>query len=480
MNLSRSKEFTWVEGLGFLAGAIANQISSEMIAQWLQYFYSPTTGGVRTIFVSLSLVGYAVVLGRVFDGIIDPIIGVCSDVTKSNPGRWRFPRISGRRRPFMFWGSIFVTITGILIWFPPVNGQSVTNFYFLAVVVCLHWLFFTIACIPLMALGPEVARSQEARLKLGVWWAAGMVIGIALAYIVVPQLISSLKPPVSEAMTAGNSNTIGYQRSGIVLSLFALLLFQLPVWLIRERRIEESESTELAGGFASKMFDAWRAMGAVLTNWPFVVFLAAQFMFNVGLLAMQRVMPNYAEVVLHGDEGLVGTLYGPYILTSLVTALAFYPFLRPISERIPLKWLLVAVFVLQGSVMPAIYVLSQLPLDDAQRVSWGMVVFGISGVGQGINYVTLTALLGEIIDYDDSKFNQRREAVFNGVYLVATKFAQAVALYVSTVVMTTLGSSMENPTGIIMMGPIGGVFALVALGILWFYPVLKVTKRTEE
>jgi Na+/melibiose symporter-like transporter len=106
------REFTHLEGFAFLLAMIAVQISSELFAQWGTYFYSPSVNTGRTIYVGIGLVFIIFFAGRVFDVITDPLIGLWSDRTKPQPGR-RFPRIRGRRRPFIFWGSICLTFTAI-------------------------------------------------------------------------------------------------------------------------------------------------------------------------------------------------------------------------------------------------------------------------------------------------------------------------------------------------------------------------------
>jgi GPH family glycoside/pentoside/hexuronide:cation symporter len=51
------------------------------------------------------LAGIAMMIGKVCDAITDPTVGYLSDRTKS---RW------GRRRPWMFWGAIFLFLCDAL------------------------------------------------------------------------------------------------------------------------------------------------------------------------------------------------------------------------------------------------------------------------------------------------------------------------------------------------------------------------------
>ena len=127
MSRRSDNEFSWVEGLVYAMGAMGVLVASEVIHQWGAYFYSPSTGTGRTVYVAVSAVGTIFFVGMLFDAVTDPLVGIWSDRTSTRPGWGRIVPIVGRRRPFMFWGSILMAITGIAFWHPPVHGESQTN-----------------------------------------------------------------------------------------------------------------------------------------------------------------------------------------------------------------------------------------------------------------------------------------------------------------------------------------------------------------
>jgi Na+/melibiose symporter-like transporter len=85
------REFSWIEGLAFCLAAIAIQLTSEATAQWGTYFYSPSDTGRRIIYIGLNIVWIVFLIGRILDGITDPLIGTWSDNTSTT-----------RRRPWYF------------------------------------------------------------------------------------------------------------------------------------------------------------------------------------------------------------------------------------------------------------------------------------------------------------------------------------------------------------------------------------------
>lgn len=474
MSRSRLREFTWFEGLAFLLSAVGVQLCSEFIAQWGPYFYSPTQGGGRTIYVALGFILPMFVVARLFDAVTDPLVGVWSDRTRPEPGRLRLFPVFGRRRPFVFWGSLLITFSGIAFWYPPFHRESVLNFVYGMVLLCVHLGLFTICVVPLNALGPEVARSREARVKLGQWTAVGMILGLAVAAVLPGVLLDALDPARHGAAPGERPvySALGYQRVAILFALISLGVFQFAVWAVKER----FESMPVKGSPVS-VNAVMRDMYGTLRNSVFRKYVAAFFLFSVGFLAVQRVLPNWAEVGLGGDESTVTLMMLPFIASALLTAFLLMPLLE---KRMAMKWQLFLAFLIIIAGLPMMYVIATCSLPAGTKAVLGGALFFMCGIGQGILYVLYTPLLGEIIDLDERQTGQRREGAYWGMHGVAFKAGQAASVAVSNLCMSTLGNSVDNPLGILMVGPVSGAIALLGLGVVWTYPILRVTHETTR
>lgn len=461
----KTREFTWTEGLAFCLAYIGVQLCSEVINQWGTYFYSPSEGVGRTIFVHIGMVKYIFIIGTLWDALIGPVIGVFSDKTSTQPGRIRrlLAPIRGRRRPFIFFGSIFMVFTSIAFWYPPVDGNSSLNLYYGTIMLCLHWTLFTITTMPLFALGPEVARSEEARVKLGTWIAVGLVVGLAVANGLSGLFIEWL----STAAEGQPTSPEAYRRLSAIYAVISLILFQLPVWLVRERYDSETTPQKNAPIFEG-FVDAAR-------NIPFVIYFTGFFMFSAGFLAAQRALPYWAELGLGGGEATVTLLLLPFI----VTALGSYAIIPSLAKRLGLKWMIIVAFVIIATGMPWMYVLGVLDISVKVKTILGAALFAYCGIGQGIMFVMATPMMGEIIDYDEQYSGQRREALYNALVSVAMKASMAGSVFIASKSMDVWGNSMERPFGVFYVGPIAGVFALLGLAVMLFYPVLNVTRKEE-
>lgn len=461
-----NREFTWGEGLAFCLAYVGVQLCSEVINQWGTYFYSPSEGVGRTIFVHIGMVKYIFIIGTMWDALIGPVVGVFSDKTSTQPGRLRrlFAPIRGRRRPFIFFGSIFMVFTSIAFWYPPVQGNSPLNLYYGTFMLCMHWTLFTITTMPLFALGPEVARSEEARVKLGTWIAVGLVVGLAVANGLSGLFIEWL----STAPEGQPTSPEAYRRLSAIYAVISLILFQLPVWLVRERYDSETA--------AQKNEPIFEGFTDAARNIPFIIYFTGFFMFTVGFLAAQRALPYWAELGLEGGEATVTILLLPFI----VTALASYAVIPSLARRLRCKWMIIIAFIIIATGLPWMYVLGVLDISSQVKTIFGAILFAYCGIGQGIMYVMATPMMGEIIDYDEQYSGQRREAMYNGLVGVAMKASMAGSVFIASKSMDLWGNSPERPFGVFYVGPIAGIFALIGLAAMLFYPVLNVARKVTE
>jgi len=463
MEDNRRPEFSWIEGMAISLAMIGVQLSSEVLNQWGFYFYSPSEGVGRTIYVAIKFVWIIFFIGTLWDAVTDPLIGSWSDKTKTTPGVFRYFRMRGRRRPFIFYGSILLMLPAIAFWFPPVEETSMANLAYGTILLCLHWTMFTIVYIPLNALAPEIARSERARISMGTYVAVGMILGLAMAAVLPGELIVWLDP----ARTEDSFSAMGYRRLAASMAVLSLLLFQLPVWLVRERYDSESAPRQHAPVLRSYL-DACR-------NRAFVVYALAFFCFTSGFLAAQRALPYWAELGLGGDEGTVTILMLPFILTALLS-LAVIPAL---ARRLHVKWMIILAFFIIATGLPCMYLIGAANVTSSTKVVLGALLFAYCGIGQGIMYVMITPILGEAIDYDEQRSGERREALYNGLSGFTWKASMGTAIAIASMSMHTWGNSPEHGTGVLLVGPIAGVFAVLGLASMLFYPKLHLTRQDK-
>jgi len=267
--------------------------------------------------------------------------------------------------------------------------------------------------------------------------------------------------------TRGSFSAVGFRRVAILFALVAFVLLQLPVWLVRERFDSEAHTQEhvsLLRGYAD-----------ALRNFPFVVYCLAFFLFTTGFIAVQNVLPYWAELGLGGDESTVSLLMIPFIIVCVL----FFAAVPVLTRRLHTKWMTFVSFLIISTGMPWMYVIPQMDITVQAKTILGGLLFGYCGIGQSIMYVMMTPMLGEIIDFDEMRSGQRREALYNGLHGLASKIAIAFAIVLATQSMSRWGNSVVNPAGVFLVGPLAGGFGLLGMIAILFYPVLHVTRQHE-
>ena len=204
------------------------------------------------------------------------------------------------------------------------------------------------------------------------------------------------------------------------------------------------------------------------SNYPFMIYAIAFFFFTTGFLAAQRALPSWAELALGGDESTVTVLMAPFILTAMLSLL-FIPFL---SKRLGVKWMLVLAIGIIASGLPMMYPVGVMAISAKTKTLLGAALFAWCGIGQGIIYVMMTPMMGQVIDYDEARSGQRREALYNGLSGFAWKASMGGAIILASGAMSRWGNDVNGFMGVLLVGPLAGIFALIGLVIMLYYPRL--------
>jgi Na+/melibiose symporter-like transporter len=171
----------------------------------------------------------------------------------------------------------------------------------------------------------------------------------------------------------------------------------------------------------------------------------------------------------------VSILMLPYI----AFALGSLAFTQSLAKRIPIKWLMFTALAIITSGVPTMYLIAVAGVSTQVKMILGACLFAYCGIGQGMQYILLTPMIGEIIDLDEARSGERREAIYQSISGLMWKGSQALSVSVASYSMDLWGNSVDRPWGIYYVGPIAGVFGMLGLLVCLGYPVLRVTKEAQ-
>jgi len=407
------------------------------------YFYLPPEGE-GTALVPAALYGVVMFVTRAVNAIIAPPIGYLSDRTRS---RW------GRRLPFMFVSALPMVVFFVLLWTPPVRGESIWNLVYLALAFGLYNVAYSFNQIPYTALLPELAFTDQHRVRMSAWVSGFLLIGL---------ILSSLAGPIIE--------NVGYPATALIYAGATLPLFYLPLLVLRERPGRQNAATDAAASVAvAERLDFRQGVAAMLRNRAFLIMTAAGILYWSATAFIQGVLPFIVTEVCLLTKADMPYFYIPALLASL----ACYPLVTWLSDRLG-KWLIFSRSLLASAiVLPGLMLIGDwLPVPlRAQGITWitlqAVVMSGVT--------MLPPAFGAEITDYDATLTGQRREGIYYATWGLFDQVINGTAAALLPLLLL-LGRSRSDPfgpLGVRLVGVVGGMLMFVAFLVFLNYPLRR-------
>ncbi len=405
------KSLTLKEILLYNMTGIPLNLYDTVLMAWVMYFYIPPQDLGRVQYLSITVISLILAGGRILDAVTDPLIGYLSDHSTS---RW------GRRKPFMFVSMPILFISFVLVWAPPVEGISMWNAVFLAVVLFFYYWSYTGVLIPWFAVLPEMSRENKERMKIATIGVAISVIGVLVG--------GGLSGPLIEGM--------GPLKMALILGLFAFIAGEISLLGIQERYKPKAE--EMSVG----LHDFIRILKQVFIDRQVASFLVMIMLAQMTYQLMLMNVPYFTTLILGGKETDASMLMG---LLVVIMALAT-PFWYWMLSRFPKRNVFRFILLWMGTGYIACFFIGQFPLVSSNLQA--IVIFAVVMIPYGGMFATVLGIIADISDYDELKFGSRREAVYYGIYGIVRKTGWAFCSLIIAGIFSVFGYSVENPFGV--------------------------------
>ena len=403
------------------------------IGLYLLYFYTDVVG------ISPILAGWIYALGIGWDAITDPFMGYLAERTKTKMGSYR---------PFIYYGSIPLALSFVLLfWVPPFEGTVL--FLFLILVNLIHRSCFTIVSVPYSSLTARITNDSNERTKL----TTARMISASFGTL----SMSALAFPLI-AYFGGADEAFGFLWLAIISGLIAIALLSVTVYSVREK-IDEIVNSNLPN-FVS-------ITKTVATNYPFwIVFGCILILGSTGVMFNKNLIyfVKYG-LELHEYQGLIlGVSSGASFLS-----LPFWAYLAlKIGKRE--TWLISMTIAFIGLLLFFYY-----PIASLNEL---LILLALIGVGNGAGGVLFWSMLPDTVEYGEWKSGIRTESSLYGFMTFAQKSSIAVAALILGFLLSGIGfepnqiQSEETISGMkFMMSwiPICGI--IISLVLMYFYPI---------
>lgn len=370
----------------------------------VQYMAQP----IFQIFLGLNpaLFGLAMTIPRIWDAFTDPIMGRISDRFKS---KW------GRRRPFVFFGSLLMALSFSFIWMVPQGLSETSIFLWLVISSILFFSAYTIYSVPCQALAYEQTSDYHERTRLMFYWALFFNIG---------NLCVNWYLPATNLDIFQNTLS-GARWISLILGLFVFIgLGILPAIFGEERFYKVAEKSDRKISFAKAIQQAASSKPMLgLVGIVFALNFCGTIAGSIALyIVIYHVMGGNVEqgIVLNALNGtgfaVVGFV-GIFVLRWLA--------LRFGKRRTMFFVLILTVFggfskwFIFNPEMPKLLLLDAL-LNGPIWVSLGAII---------------PSMIADLCDWDEYKFGERREGIISSVFSWITKFGTSFTFLVSGIAL---------------------------------------------
>jgi GPH family glycoside/pentoside/hexuronide:cation symporter len=420
----------WTYGSGDLSFSLITTI----VGAYFAIFLTDVVG------VPASIAALAIFVGSTWDYVNDPLVGYISDRTRT---RW------GRRRPFLLFAAVPLTLAFTLMWWrPPITQPLVLGIYF-SLVFVVYELAATFAYMPYLALTPELTSEYDERTALMSARAFFSILGSLIAFTIPLMIVGEFNP----------------ENAGRVLLMGAVFgaVCIIPLWMVFFGTRERKEFMH------QPQPGVRQSIRSVRNNRPFVFSLVIYLFTWVTIAIIQLIMLYYIKYVI-GREGNSDLIMATIFVTAMIALPAWEWISRKLNKRLA---------YIAGVAFLAAVLLTLSALNPSVSLTLILVLSVLAGIGVSAAHIIPWSILPDAIEFGELQTGERHEGMFYSLITLAQKVAVSIALPLALLVLDRSGyvpNSDLQPasavTGIrLIAGPIPAV--LLGLGILFavLYPL---------
>ncbi len=356
---------------------------------------------------------------RLVDAITDPLMGFISDNTRS---RW------GRRRPYIFIGSIVTGLSYIAMWQIYPEDSELYNFTYFLLVSIVFYIGLTIFGTPYVAMGYETSNDYHERTRL---MAVAQWIG-QWAWVIVPWFwVVIYDPEIFPTPDAGA------RELSVWVGLACLALTMVPALFCKTQPVREEDLSDLS---MDKLGENLRGLGRgfveAFSCVPFrQLCIATFFVFNAFNTVAGFSFFIIVFYLFNGDAGAAGTWpawFGSF--GALSTSFLVIPIVTWMSQRLGKK----ITFLVSQSISLLGYAAFWWCFNPENP--WMMLLpLPLFAFGIGSLFTMMMSMTADVCDLNELNTGTRREGVFGAIYWWMVKFGFAIAGLFSGLILAWVG-----------------------------------------
>lgn len=410
------------------AGDLGFSLTSTIIGAYFLFFL------IDVVSIKPAVAGIAILIGRTWDYINDPIIGHISDRTRS---RW------GRRRPFLLFGALPFALAFMVMWYrPPFESQiALAAYYALAYVV--FDAAATFVYMPYFALTPELTDDYDERTSLTSYRMFFSIFGSLLAFTV-PLMIVGTFTPESAARVLLMAAIFGV-ASALPLILVFLKTREKPIFITHEK---------------PKLLPSLKA---AFRNRPFMFGAIIYLLTWICMDILQTTLLFFIKYVLRLEP--MSDIIMALIFVTAILALPLWEYAsRRFNKRLAYAY---------GVAFWAVVQILLITVGPTVALPVLILLCVMAGIGVSAAHVLPWSILPDAVEWDEYNTGERHEGMFYSLITLMHKVASSIAIPLTALMLDVtryVPNAEQQPASALLgirllVGPIPAL--LLTLGIIF-------------
>ena len=464
--------------IGYGIGGICDNTLYTLSGTYLLLYLTTVAG------VSPAVAGTISAVGSVWEAIVGPIIGSCSDGTVS-----RF----GKRKPFMMFAAIPIAVVTSML-FTAINAGPAVKAVYYTVSIILFWTFFSMEFVPYMSWGADLTDDYHERTVLRsyayIFNQVGMLIGMVLPTII-----------VDWAMNLGKTSQQSWQMVGMFCGISAgaaLLISALSV----KKGDRAKDDPELLGEKARKKEEALRHRGVHPVKK--VIMILKEFASILRLKAMRYLLAAsmlylIANTLFSSDRVFFMTYnmamsqkaISLIMFVITISGMIFVPFIARFSAITDKKTVFMAGIGIPGVLM---IIMRAVPITDLMGIIAVSLMYSVANTAY---WQLMPSMIYDIAEIEEMESGESHAGAVISFQALSESVCIAIGLQILGIILDMSGfdeslpSPLEAAGEAALMQPesaltwvsnsftlLPGIFMVLVFLVMIRYPITK--KSLEE
>ncbi len=401
------KRLPWITKLCYGFGGLGYNSMSQTLGNFIMFF------GTSIMGIPGTMVGIAVAISSLWDGVSDPLVGYLSDNTRN--------KFFGRRLGYMLCGCIAIACLNILIWSMPSSFGIWGKFFWLLFFMLAIETACTFFSTPFSALAIDIAPDYNEQSKIQGYKTVFNIVGMILPSIMLYFFMPSISLGVQTDFSQRGYVNMAYINSLLVLCCGFVAIFgslrnarHSPNFTAHGEK-EKFSMKKLLGGYFEVIKK--KNFRAIILGYAMAT-VASAFLMSVGM--------HLFTYCYHFSSAQISVM----LIALFGGAIASQPLWVSMAKKYDKKKaLIIALSVILLGISLTLLTFLFRDYVVTQTMFWCVLICIMTcGVGLGAMYSLPMSMYADVVTLEMYETGQNNAGSYTGYYTFTYNLANSVSL----------------------------------------------------